>query len=542
MKCIVVVGGVYSGTGKGVAAASLAMLLKARSNSVTCIKYDPYLNINAGIIRPTDHGEVWVTDDGCETDLDLGTYQRIADINVGKENICTAGTLYKELIEEQESGKYLGSTVQIIPHLTDKIQNRIIDLSKDFDIVICEIGGTVGDIESGAFYEAIRQLKQKYDNDVLITMVAPILWVPTISEYKTKPLQNSVKELQRHGLQPDILLCRTPVDPPCEILEKISSITNVSASSIFSASDAKSIYQVPINFYNNHIDDLISDKFHLKRVECKIHKYRQYVERYLENDFPSVTIGVFGKYSNCDEAYVSLKEALYHAGLKNDIKINVKWINSEEIESIEDENEMHKYFNDLIGDTSFGMIVPGGFDKRGVEGKIKAIEYARKNKIPFLGICLGLQCAVIEFARNVCGLAANSLEFDLNCADPVINFVDGQKDISNKCGTMRLGAYNCELFEDTLVKNLYNGKKIISERHRHRYEVNGDYENILREKGLIVSGVNPDTGLVEMMELKQELHPFFVGTQSHPEFKSKLLKPSPLFDGLIQAVSKENIG
>lgn len=532
-KHIFICGGVISGTGKGVSSASIGLLLKLRGAKIQIIKFDPYLNINAGILAPREHGECFLCDDGTECDLDLGHYERITGITMGKDNIYTSGTLYKELVLEQEEGKWLGETLQINPHVMRKIEDRLNKLAEDADIVISEIGGTVGDAESDAFYKSARAVKQRLGDDCLIIMVAPILWVPTIQEFKTKPLQRSVQDLQSYGINPDILLCRVDRPVPDGILSKVSNLCGIPRESVFDAPDVSTIYQVPIEFYNRHLDDLIADKLHLRRSGCKIHKYRQCVERYLEHDMSTITIGIFGKYSNCDEAYISLKEALYHAGLANDAKVKVKWVVAEELESFKGMRNVNKYFEGLDG-----IIVPGGFDHRGVEGKIKAVQYARENKVPFLGICLGLQCAVIEFARNVCGLDANSLEFDENTAEPVISFVEGQKDLKKKCGTMRLGAYSCELSKGTLAHTIYN-KRIITERHRHRYEVNDDYVKKFEESGLRVSGRNPETGLVEVMELDKNLHPFFIGTQAHPEFRSKLLNPAPLFNGLVSA-AKEN--
>jgi CTP synthase len=518
-KYIVVAGGVISGTGKGVAAASIGLLLKLRGFSVQIIKFDPYLNVNAGILAPGQHGECFLCDDGTETDLDLGHYERIAGITVSNSNICTSGTLYKELIQQQEKGDYLGQTVQIVPHLTDKIQKRLTDLGKESEIVIAEIGGTVGDIESASFYEAVRQFKQKKGDDLMMTLVAPILWVDTIKEFKTKPLQNAVKELQRHGLQADVLLCRVDREMPHGMLDKVASLTNVTREAVFDAPDVKTIYQVPIELYARHVDDLCVDMLRLKRSSCRIHKHKDLVERELKGE---VEIGVFGKYSNSAEAYMSLKEALYHAGMSVGTAVKIRWINAEELEKEKD--GPGKFFEGL-----HGTIVPGGFDKRGVEGKIKAIRYVRENKIPFLGICLGLQCAVIEHARNVMGVGnANSQEFDKDC-EPAVLYMKGQES-AGKSGTMRLGAYDCELVRGSLAHELY-GKKLISERHRHRLEVNPKFTG----NGFEVVGTNPQSGLVEVMEMGREAHPFFIGTQAHPEFKSKLSDVAPLFKGLVAA-------
>lgn len=532
-KYLIVVGGVISGTGKGVSAASIGLLLKFRGHKITLIKFDPYLNTNAGILAPREHGECFLCDDGTETDLDLGHYERIAGINVSKMNICTSGTLHKELIEEQESGHYLGQTIQMIPHLTDKIQQRLIDLGKDKDVVIVEIGGTVGDSESYGFFEAVRQFKQKLKDDVLIAMVAPILWVNTIKEFKSKPLQNSVKDLQRHGLQPDVIFCRVDRAIPDKLLDKISMLTNVKRECIFDAPDVSSIYQVPLEFYDRHVDDLFVDLFRLNRSACRVHKYREVVEKYVANNLPAIEIGVFGKYDNCDEAYISLKEALIHAGIANDVKVNIHWIKAEDLEKYKDLRGLGKHFEGLDG-----IIVPGGFDGRGTEGKIKAIQYVREKKVPFLGICLGLQTAVIEFARNVCGLEnANSLEFDKNTPHPVIHYVEGQETITKKSATMRLGAYACDLTKDSISAELY-GAKTIYERHRHRYEVNSIYAEQYAKKGFKVVGQNPESGLIEVMELDRSIHPYYVGTQAHPEFKSRLMSAAPLFKGLISAAIK----
>ena len=532
-KYIIVVGGVISGTGKGVSAASIGLLLKFRGHRIELVKFDPYLNTNAGILAPREHGECFLCDDGTETDLDLGHYERIAGINMSKSNICTSGTLYKELIEEQESGKYLGQTIQLSPHITDKVHDRLLELGKDKDVVIAEIGGTVGDSESYAFFEAMRQFKQKLKDDVLIVMVAPILWVNTIKEFKSKPLQNAVKELQRHGLQPDAIFCRVDRHVPEKILTKVSQLTNVKRECIFEAPDVQSIYEVPLEFYNRHVDDLFVDLFRLSRSACRIHKYREVVEKYIGNSSQNLEIGVFGKSDNCVEAYMSLKEALIHAGVANDVRVNIRWIKAEELEKYKDNRGLHKYFEGIDA-----IIVPGGFDNRGTEGKIKAIQYVREKKIPFLGICLGLQMAVVEFARHVCGMNdANSLEFNKETPYPVVHFVEGQETLQKKSANMRLGSYDCELAKDSLAFELY-GSKQISERHRHRYEVNQAMIDEYFKKGFKVSGTSVGTGLIEIMELDKSVHPFFIGTQAHPEFKSRLLSAAPLFKGLVAAALK----
>lgn len=532
-KYVIVVGGVYSGTGKGISAASIGLLLKMRGEKVNLIKCDPYLNINAGTMNPRQHGEVYLCDDGSETDLDLGHYERLTGITVSCENIFTNGKLYSEVLAGEERGVYLGETVQIVPHVTDKIQEKLTQAGKDSDIVIAEIGGTVGDYESAGMYEAIAQFKYAHGSNVMIVMVAPIIWNKTVKEFKTKPLQNAVRSLRSTGLQPDVLLCRCETDIPAKILDKVAKLTYVPREAVFEAPDVETIYQVPIEFYNRQVDDLVASQFGLQRKMCRIHKYRELVERYCNgSEWPTVNIGVVGKYENCDEAYLSLKEALTHAAVANEVKVQIHWFDAEEIEKgSEDLASLHE-LNAL-----HGVIVPGGFDKRGVVGKMKSIKFCRENKVPFLGICLGLQCAVIEFARNVVGLdGANSEEFESKCKSPVIHFVKGQSENIKKSGTMRLGAYDCELEKDTIVREVYK-KKLISERHRHRYEVNNEFVASMNDKGFIVSGRNPDSGLVEMMELKRDLHPYFVGTQAHPEFRSRLGDPAPLFDGLVRAAA-----
>ena len=530
-KYIVVVGGVYSGTGKGISAASIGLLLKMRGANINLIKCDPYLNLNAGTMNPRQHGEVFLCDDGSETDLDLGHYERISGITVSSENIFTSGTLYKSILEEEEEGKYLGDTVQVVPHVTNKIQERLIEAGKDVDIVIAEIGGTVGDFESFSFYQSISQFKQQNPDDVMIIMVAPVIWNGTVKEFKTKPLQNAVRSLRQEGLVPEILFCRCDREVPVQILDKISRLTGVPREGVFEAPDVRTIYQVPIEFYERHVDDLVADKFHLPRKGVRIHKYRELVERYINgSDLPTINIGIVGKYENCDEAYLSLKEALTHAAVQNSVRHNVVWINAGEIEEAQDMRSVWRHFEDI-----HGVIVPGGFDSRAVEGKIRAIQYCREKTIPYLGICLGLQCAVIEFARNVLGMPnATSQEFYKDADPPVIHFVEGQHEGIKKSGTMRLGAYDCELVKDTIIRDLYK-RKLISERHRHRYEVNDKFTEDFTNHGFIVSGRNPQSGLVEMMELNKEQHPYFVGTQAHPEFKSRLGNPAPLFDGLVQA-------
>jgi CTP synthase len=531
-KYIFCLGSVYSGCGKGVSVASIGMLLKARGHNVNLLKCDGYINTEASVLSPTEHGETWVTNDGKECDLDLGHYERLCGIETNKNTIFTSGLLYKEIIEEHENGVYLGQTIQL-QHVTNKVKDRIAASGKEHDVTVVEIGGVIGDVEAYTFLEAVRYFQQKFRQDVLVIVVAPVIWVSTIKEFKTKPLQNGIKELQKAGIQADIMLCRSSQPIPDKILEKISDLTNINRSAIFPALDVKSIYQVPIEFYNNNLDDLIVDMLRLPRSSCRISKYKEVVEKLIDNNFIEINIGVVYKYDNVDEAYLSVKEALTHAGIANDVKIKIHWIKSDELEQYKDGRGLHKFFNELDG-----VIVPGGFGARSTEGKIKSIQYVREKKIPFLGICLGLQCAVIEFARNVCKLEnANSTEFNANTQFPVVNFVEGQKDLVKKSGTLRLGIYDCELKKDSLSYESY-GKKNIQERHRHRYEVNPQYIEQYEINGLKVSGKNPETKLVEIMELDTKLHPFFVGVQFHPEYKSKLTEPAPLFKGLVAAAKK----
>ncbi len=439
--------------------------------------------------------------------------------------------MFSMVFEEEREGKYLGQSIQVHPHITSKIHSILEDLGKEADIVIAEIGGTVGDYESGHFMMAIQQFRQKHPEDVLVVHVAPIIWLNIVGEFKTKPLQKSIIELQQFGIFPDILLCRADRPVPEKLLAKISEMTGVPRTSVFDAPDTSSVYEVPISFYERHIDDFIADRFHLRRTGVRIHKYKELVEKYVSSDLPTINLGIIGKYTSHTDAYLSLKEAIYHAGVSNNTKVNIKWIEADKLEECVTTRGMQKYFEGMNC-----VIVPGGFDNRGVEGKIKAIQYARERKIPFLGICLGLQCAVIEFARNVCGIKdANSVEFkkdDQDVITPVVHFVPGLEHIRRKGGTLRLGSYECSVVKDSLASEVY-GKKVINERHRHRYEVNNEYANVFQEHGLVVSGVNTQSGLIEIMELDRKLHPYFIMGQFHPEFKSRLTNPHPLFDKLV---------
>lgn len=521
-KIIVTIGCTFSGIGKGIASASLGFLLSLRGYKVTSLKFDPYLNINSGDLSPNEHGEVYVLPDRTECDQDMGHTYRFIGCHLDQNNITTSGRLYKELLEEVENGKFLGSTVQIIPDFTNKIIDKINFLTKESNFVMVEIGGTVSNIETAPFLEAIRQLKQNKHNDVLIILVAPILWLSSIKEYKTKPLQTGVKELQSFGIYPEILLCRSEKEVPSQILDKVAGLTNVPRDAIFDCPNTD-IYRVPIEFYNRNIDSLIVDKFSLKRNSCGIHKYKDLVEKYLDSDLPEVNIGIISKYHNYEESYTSLKESLYHAGVANNVRVKIDWISAEDIEkgNIELLKDLH------------GMIIPGGFDKRGSEGKIIAITYAREHKIPMLGICLGLQLAVIDIARSLLGIKeATSEEFYPESEYKFVHFIPGQENIKKKCGTMRLGDYACELDKNSISYSLYK-KKTIHITHRHRYEINEKYIKDLEKVGFKVVGRNPESHLVEIMEL--ENHPFFIGTQGHIEFKSRLVAPAPLFVGLVTA-------
>jgi CTP synthase len=524
-----------SGIGKGIVAASTALLMKSRSHSVEYIKFDPYLSIDAGCLSPNEHGETFVLDDSKECDLDLGHVERLSSLNLTKDNICTSGTLFKELIEEQERGDYLGQTINN-SFIVNKIIDRFEKLGSRSEIVIAEIGGTVDESESTVFLEAVSRMKQKYRNNCLVVLVAPVLWMDTIKEFKTKPLQRGVRDVQSFGIIPDILVCRSGKEIPKNILEKISNSTGIHGDNILIGLDTPVIYSVPIQLYEQNYDDIIADKLGLKRNHCKIQKYKDIVEKYTQaEDFDTINIGIVSKYENRDEAYLSIKEALTHAAMSCNVKVQIHWIKADELEKYKDMRGINKHFENING-----IIIAPGFDSRGIEGKIKAIQYAREKKVPLLGICLGLQLAVVEFARNVCDMEnANSMEFNKDTPYPVIHYMEGQEDIKKKQGTMRLGSYDCELKKDSLAFQVY-GTKLIKERHRHRLEVNQQYLERYANNGFNVSGINPDTGLVEMMELDIKLHPYFLLTQAHPEYKSRLVNAAPLFKGLIVAAIDNN--
>jgi CTP synthase len=523
-KFIFVTGGVVSSLGKGLASASIGALMESRGLKVTLLKMDPYINVDPGTMSPFQHGEVFVTDDGAETDLDLGHYERYVSTAMGKKNNCTTGQIYETVIAKERRGDYLGGTVQVIPHITDEIKRRILAAAEGYDIAIGEVGGTVGDIEGLPFLEAIREFAWDWGREnVLYVHLTLVPYITGGGELKTKPTQHSVKELTGLGIQPDILLCRTDRILDRQIKSKIAHFCNVKEESVITAKDVEWIYEVPLVFHEEGLDAQIVEKLHMWTGAPNLQKWQK-VAQTLNSPKSSVKIAVVGKYMSLKESYKSLFEALTHGGIANENKVELECIEAEKVEEVGAQ--------ELLGQVD-GILVPGGFGDRGSEGKIEAIRYARERQIPFFGICLGMQMAAVEFARNVCGLAgANSTEFDPISLHPVIHLMETQKGIDAKGGTMRLGAYPCVLQEDSLALKLY-GRKRISERHRHRYEFNNDYVKPFTEKGMVLSGLSPDGSLVEIMELKD--HPWFLGCQFHPEFKSRPLDCHPLFKGFIKA-------
>ncbi|HHV81885.1 TPA: CTP synthase [bacterium] len=524
MKLIFVTGGVVSSLGKGITAASVGRILKARGFNVTIQKLDPYLNVDPGTMNPYQHGEVFVTEDGAETDLDLGHYERFIDSNMTKENNVTAGIVYWSVLNKERKGEFLGGTVQVIPHITNEIKERITNLGRNgYDIVIVEVGGTVGDIESLPFLEAIRQLKKDIGKEnVMYIHVTLVPYLKTSGEMKTKPTQHSVKELRSIGIQPDMIFCRTDRELVQEVKDKIALFCDVDSNAVIDIPDMPCIYEVPLHFERSMVGGIITETLNLENKTPDLRDWEELVNR-AKNPIKDVVIGVVGKYIELRDAYISVTSALEHSGIWEDTKVNIKWI---EAECLEEEG------TEPLEDVD-GILVPGGFGQRGIEGKIKAVKFARENKKPFLGLCLGLQCAVIEYARNICHMErANSTEFDPNTPYPVIDILPEQKNIKAMGGTMRLGGYKCELKEGTLASKLYNRPYTI-ERHRHRYEVNNRYRDILESSGLVVSGVYREQDLIEIIELKD--HPFFIATQFHPEFKSRPNRPHPLFTGFIKA-------
>ncbi|MBF0188390.1 MAG: CTP synthase [Magnetococcales bacterium] len=532
-KYVFVTGGVVSSLGKGLAAASLGTLLQARGYKVTIQKLDPYINVDPGTMSPFQHGEVFVTDDGAETDLDLGHYERFLNVPMGRTNNFTTGRIYQKVIRKERRGDYLGSTVQVIPHVTDAIKTAIHSVKGDADIVIIEIGGTVGDIESLPFLEAIRQMGNDLGRgNSLFIHLTLLPYIPTAGELKTKPTQHSVKELLAIGIQPDILICRSDREIPPGERKKIALFCNVEQESVISCVDQDTIYRVPFALYREGLARKTLELLNLPVTEPDLEDWEHVLEKVV-NPKHKVVVGIVGKYTNLTEAYKSLSEALSHGGIANDSKVSLRWVDAEELQN--DGPEAFLRGVDAI-------LVPGGFGERGIEGKIMAVRYAREKKVPYFGICLGMQMAVVEYARNVCGLeGANSTEFNSNNPHPVIGLMtewqDGgdvqrREQESDKGGTMRLGAYPCVLKDDTLAASTYDAIEI-SERHRHRYEFNNDFRETLESNGLVVSGTSPGGELVEIVELKD--HPHFIGCQFHPEFKSRPRSAHPLFDAFIKA-------
>lgn len=530
-KYIFVTGGVVSSLGKGITAASLGRLLKSRGVSVTIAKLDPYLNIDPGTMSPFQHGEVFVTDDGAETDLDLGHYERFIDEDLTYLNSVTTGKIYWSILNKERRGDYLGGTVQVIPHVTNEIKAAINRVAKESnaDVVIVEIGGTVGDIESLPYLEAIRQMKSDVGKDrVLYIHVTLVPYIKSAEELKTKPTQHSVKELRGIGIQPDIIVCRSDRPLSMQIREKIALFCDIEKEAVIPNVDAETIYDVPLIFEQEGLDEIVIRKLQLNCTEHDLKEWRAMVDK-IKHPAHSVKIAIVGKYVALPDAYLSVVEALKHGGVANESKVDIKWVDAEDLEN--EKANLDEVFADVDG-----ILVPGGFGYRGVEGKISTIQYARENLIPFFGICLGMQCAVIEYSRNVLGLyGANSTEFDPHTPYPVIDILAEQRDQEMLGGTMRLGLYECNLVQDTLAQKLY-GTTIARERHRHRFEINPSFADQLKEAGLVVSGIWEEKNLVEIIENKD--HPWFLGTQFHPEFKSRPTNPHPLFTGFIAAALK----
>jgi len=531
-KYIFVTGGVVSSLGKGLAAASIGCLMESRGLKVSLQKFDPYLNVDPGTMSPFQHGEVFVTDDGAETDLDLGHYERFTHSRLTRDNNWTTGRIYENIIAKERRGDYLGKTVQVIPHVTNEIKSAMKKLSQDVDLVIVEIGGTVGDIESLPFIEAIRQMRQELGREnTLFVHVTLVPYIAAAGELKTKPTQHSVKELLSIGIQPDILLCRTDRYLSHEIKSKIALFCNVEEEAVVTAKDVASIYEVPLVFAHEKVDQLALRYLRIQAPEPQLEKWEDLVRR-VHNPKDEVTVGIVGKYVEYEDSYKSLKEALVHGALAHNLKLRVDWIEAEGLESKDQSVQTQLEAAD-------GILVPGGFGKRGIEGMLKGIQYARENHVPYFGICLGMQTACIEFARNVCGLEqANSSEFDPATPHRVIYKLRELRGIEELGGTMRLGAWECRLEPGTLAHRAY-GQTEISERHRHRYEFNREYESILTAGGLRISGATPDGTYVEIVEIPS--HPFFLGCQFHPEFKSKPLEPHPLFASFIAAAYQHHV-
>lgn len=525
VKYIFVTGGVVSSLGKGITASSLGLLLKQRGFSVTVQKFDPYINVDPGTMNPFQHGEVYVTDDGAETDLDLGHYERFLDVSMSRHNNTTTGQVYFDVITKERRGDYLGATVQVIPHITDEIKSRMRRLGEtgEYDIIITEIGGTVGDIESLPFIEAMRQLMMEVGRKNAISIhVTLVPYIASAGEVKTKPTQHSVKNLLELGIQPNILVCRSEEKLTKELREKIALFCNVDSKSVISNYDCSSIYEVPLVLHKQRLDQTVLDRLKLPDIKTKLEDWEGFVEK-VKNPSDQIEIAITGKYTDYLDAYKSISEAFVHSGAENDVKVRLRYIKAEDVE----QEDPAKFFKGISG-----LLIPGGFGERGIEGKIRAIQYARENNIPFFGICLGMQCAVIEYARNVCGMKkANSSEFVKNQYN-VIDLMPDQKKVKNLGASMRLGAFPCNIKEGTKAMEAYKTPEI-SERHRHRYEVNNSFRGCLEEKGMTFSGLSPDGNLVEMIELPE--HRWFLGCQFHPELKSRATKAHPLFREFVKA-------
>jgi CTP synthase len=530
-KFIFVTGGVVSSLGKGLASASIGNLLESRALKITFLKLDPYINVDPGTMNPYQHGEVFVTDDGAETDLDLGHYERYTSLTLTRDNNYTTGRIYNSVITKERRGDYLGGTVQVVPHITDEIKQCIIRVSEGMDVTIVEIGGTVGDIESLPFLEAIRQIPYDVGRDnVLYVHLTLVPYIGASGELKTKPTQHSVNKLREIGIQPNILLCRTDRYLPPDLKAKIALFCNVEKDAVITAKDVETVYEVPIVFRKEGLDELIVRMLRLDTGPPNLREWDAMVQK-IKHPKHEVSMALVGKYAGLKECYKSLAEALVHGGIDHETQVNVHWLESEDIERQGTERVLREMD---------GILVPGGFGVRGVEGKIDAIRYARERHIPYLGLCLGMQCAVIEFARHVAGLKdANSSEFEPECGDPVIDLMANQQGVKDKGGTMRLGAYGCIFADGSLAQKSYGMAKV-TERHRHRYEFNNAYRDRLQEKGLVLSGLSPDGRLVEIVELPA--HPWFLATQFHPEFNSRPHRPHPLFSGFVGAALRRKCG
>jgi CTP synthase len=527
-KYIFVTGGVTSSLGKGIIAASLAKLLQARGYKTTIQKLDPYINVDPGTLNPYEHGECYVTDDGAETDLDLGHYERFLNVRTSQANNVTTGRIYQSVIEKERRGEFLGKTVQVVPHITNEIKERIQILGKsgEYDIVITEIGGTVGDIESLPYIEAVRQLLWELgDNNGIVIHLTLVPYLSAAGELKTKPTQHSVKTLMESGIKADILVCRTEHEISDDIKDKLALFCNVRRDAVIQSIDASTIYDVPMLMQEEGLDTVALHKLALPdTVAPDLEQWKEFLEKH-KNPKEEVTIGLIGKYVELQDSYKSILEAFIHAGAVNEVRVNVRSIHSEHITAKNIASKMKGLD---------GILVAPGFGERGIEGKVLAVQYAREGKVPFLGVCLGMQMAVIEYGRNVLGLPkANSTEMDENTPDPVISLMEEQKNVVNKGGTMRLGAWDCQLLPGSLAREMYHGAESITERHRHRYEFNNAYKEVMEKSGLMTSGVNTKTGLVEIVELPS--HPWFIGVQYHPEYKSTVANPHPLFVGFVKA-------